>query len=43
MNNREFGPVVFCTFADKESYTHRPGSDGPFFCGLCGATNHTEV
>ena len=40
----EFGPVVFCDYAEQESHTHRPsGSSDPWFCFKCGSTEHKEI
>lgn len=40
----EPGPMVACDFTGDIEGTHRPpGSEGPFFCRRCGATDHPEV
>jgi hypothetical protein len=31
---------VWCTFAQDWATTWRPGTDGPWFCRNCGATDH---
>jgi hypothetical protein len=40
----EFGHIVYCDYAEHEAHTHRPfGSDDPWFCSICGATDHKET
>lgn len=36
----KFGPIVFCTFSQRETYTRVWGKA---FCADCGATDHEEV
>lgn len=37
----EYGPDVWCDFADRETFTRVWG--GKAFCSLCGATDHKVV
>jgi len=40
----EFGSIVHCNYGDIDTYTHRPaGSSDPWFCSICGATDHKEA
>jgi hypothetical protein len=40
----EYGPDVMCTSTGGVESTHRPaGSEDPWFCMACGATDHKRL
>lgn len=41
IHTQEFGPIVFCTFSGRETFTRVLGPQA--FCADCGDTDHEAV